>query len=48
LHVVARGENFASPWNRSFEEETKCRFVILSETKDLVFLRFFGRFAPSE
>jgi len=24
------------------------RFVILSAAKNLVFLRFFGRFAPSE
>jgi hypothetical protein len=48
LHLVTGGKKFASPWNRCFKEETKCRFVILSEAKDLVFLRFFGRFAPSE
>jgi hypothetical protein len=48
LHVVASGKKFASPWNRCFEEDTRCHFVILSEAKDLVFLRFFGRFAPSE
>jgi hypothetical protein len=48
LHVVASGKKFGSLWNRYFKEDTTCRFVILSEAKDLVFLRFFGRFAPSE
>jgi hypothetical protein len=48
LHVVARGKKFGPPCNRCFDEDPKCRFVILSEAKDLVFLRFFGRFAPSE
>jgi hypothetical protein len=50
-HEIACGrqrEKFASPWNRFFEEDTKCHFVILSEAKDLAFLRFFGRFASSE
>jgi hypothetical protein len=46
--VVASGKKFGSPWNRCFKKDTKCRFVILSEAQDLVFLRFFGRFAPSE
>jgi len=36
------------PWNRYSEKKAKSRFVILSEAKDLVFFRFFGRFAPSE
>jgi len=48
LHVVASGKKFASPLNRCFKEDIRRRFVILSEAKDLVFLRFFGRFAPSE
>ena len=30
------------------EISEKAFFVILSGAKDLVFLRFFGRFAPSE
>ena len=30
------------------ESSEKGLFVILSEAKDLVFRRFFGRFAPSE
>ncbi len=30
------------------ETSAKNQFVILSEAKDLVFMRFFGRFAPSE
>jgi hypothetical protein len=42
------GKKFASTRNKCLEEDTKCCFVILSEAKDLVFLRFFGRFASSE
>jgi hypothetical protein len=48
LHVVTSGIKFASSWNRGFKEDTKCCFVILSGAKDIVFLRFFSRFAPSE
>jgi hypothetical protein len=48
LNVVASAEKFASPWNRYLEKNAKWRFVILSEAKDLLFLRFFGRCAPSE
>jgi hypothetical protein len=48
LHAGGGAGKNTSPWIRYFEEAATCRFVILSEAKDLVFLRFFGRFAPSE
>jgi hypothetical protein len=48
MHLDARGEKLPRSGTDYFEEVAKCRFVILSEAKDLVFLRFFGRLAPSE
>jgi hypothetical protein len=44
----AVGENLPRSGTDYLEEVAKGRFVILSAAKDLVFLRFFGRFAPSE
>jgi hypothetical protein len=39
-------------WRQELIKDTralkKSYFVILSEAKELVFMRFFGRFAPSE
>jgi hypothetical protein len=42
------GKNLLRPGTNAFKEDKEYRFVILSEAKDLVFLKFFGRFAPSE
>jgi hypothetical protein len=48
LHVAASGKNLVRPGTDAFKENTTCRLVIMSEAKDFVFMRFFGRFAPSE